>query len=131
RPGVWPGKSFPTKCLTSAMSGAKSATASMRVNGAWLTGDDGVIRPIIPGAVCLANRERLEVSFLLDAGADRTVSSSDFFSFLQPLEVIGASTILLAGIGGGAESITIDTAIAFVRDDGRVVAIRGTFGVFT
>ena len=32
--GVWPGKSFPTKCLTCATSRARSATASMRVNGA-------------------------------------------------------------------------------------------------
>src|SRR5207244_3085276 len=79
----------------------------------------------------LADGEWLAVSFLLDAGADRTVFSSDFFSFLQPLEVVGAETILLAGVGGRAESITIETAIAFVRDDGQMVTIRGTFGVFT
>jgi len=103
----------------------------MRVNGAWLSGEDGVIRPIVPGAVRLAGGEWLEVSFLLDAGADRTVFSSDFFSFLQPLEVVGAETILLAGVGGGAASITIETAIAFVRDDTEMVTVRGTFGVFT
>ena len=102
----------------------------MRVNGAWLAGEDGVIRPIVPGAVRLASSEWLEVSFLLDAAADRTVFSSDFLMLLQPLEIAGAETILLAGVGGGAESITIETAIAFLRDDGEMVTVRGTFAVF-
>ncbi len=103
----------------------------MRVNGAWLPGGDGVIRPIVPSAVRLASGEWLEVSFLLDAGADRTVFSSDFLSLLQPLEITGTETILLAGVGGAADSITIETTIAFVRDDGELVTVRGTFGVFT
>ena len=64
----------------------------MRDNGAWLAGEDGVIRPIVPGAVRLASGEWLEVSFLLDAAADRTVFSSDFLMLLQPLEIAGAET---------------------------------------
>ena len=85
----------------------------------------------MPGAVRLANGEWLEVSFLLDAGADRTVFSSDFFSFLQPLEVTGAETIVFSGVGGSAESIIIETSIGFLRDDGEMVIVRGSFGVFT
>ncbi|MGI8899114.1 MAG: hypothetical protein ACR2IB_12060 [Pyrinomonadaceae bacterium] len=103
----------------------------MRVNGAWLPGEDEVIRPLVPGLVRLANDQWLEVSFLLDAGADRSVFSSDFLSLLQPLKKAGTEQILLSGVGGAADSITIETAIAFVRDDGQLVTVSGTFGVFS
>lgn len=103
----------------------------MRVNGAWLPGEDEVIRPIVPGLVRLANDQWLEVSFLLDAGADRTVFSARFLHRLQDLESAGSAQILLSGVGGGADSITIETAIGFVRDDGQLVIVRGTFGLFT
>ena len=102
----------------------------MRVNGAWLPGDDGVIRPIVPGLVRLRNDQWLEVSFLLDAGADRTVFSADFFSLLQPFEAIGGERLLLSGVGGKTDSITIETTIAFTRDDGRLITVSGSFGVF-
>ncbi len=102
----------------------------MRVNGAWLPGDDGVIRPIVPGLVRLRNGQWLEVSFLLDAGADRTVFSADFFSLLQPFEAIGGERLLLSGVGGKTDSITIETTIAFTRDDGQLITVRGSFGVF-
>jgi len=84
----------------------------MRVNGAWLPGDDGVIRPIVPGLVRLPDGQWLEVSFLLDAGADRTVFSADFFSLLEPLET-PSQRVLLSGVGGTTNSITIETAIEF------------------
>jgi len=102
----------------------------MRVNGAWLPGDDGVIRPIVPGLVRLADAQWLEVSFLLDAGADRTVFGADFFSLLEPLET-ASRRLLLSGVGGTTNSITIETAIAFARDDGQLITVRGSFGVFT
>ena len=31
----------------------------------------------------------------------------------------------LAGVGGQANSITVETAIEFIRDDGRSVTVRG------
>lgn len=102
----------------------------MRVNGAWLPGDDGIIRPIVPGLVRLPDRQWLEVSFLLDAGADRTVFSADFFTLLEPLET-ASQRVLLSGVGGTTNSITIETAIAFARDDGQLITVRGSFGVFT
>ena len=102
----------------------------MRVNGAWLPGDDGVIRPIVPGLLRLPDGQWLEVSFLLDAGADRTVFSADFFSLLEPLET-ASQRVLLSGVGGTTNSITIETAIAFARDNGRLITVRGSFGVFT
>ena len=102
----------------------------MRVNGAWLPGDDGVIRPVVPGLVQAPLDRWLEVTFLLDAGADRTVFSADFLSLLQSLET-SSERILLSGVGGKTNSITIETSIAFARDDGQLVTVRGTFGIFT
>jgi hypothetical protein len=102
----------------------------MRVKGAWLSSEDGETRPIVPGLVRLTNNQWLEVSFLLDAGADRSVFSARFLQHLQDLES-NSPQILLSGVGGGAESITVETAIAFARDDGQLVTVRGTYGVFT
>jgi hypothetical protein len=78
----------------------------MRVNGEWLICEDEVIRPIVQGMVRLADGQWLEVSFLLDAGADRTVFSADFHSLLQSLEIGGSKRISLAGIGGVTNAIT-------------------------
>jgi len=103
----------------------------MRVNGEWLPGEDGVIRPIVQGMAQLADGQWIEVSFLLDAGADRTVFSADFYDLLQPLEVSGPEQFSLAGIGGATSSITVFTLVGFTRDDGRLVTVRGDFGVFT
>jgi len=102
----------------------------MRINGKWLLCDDGETRPVVPGMVCLADGRWLEVPFLLDAGADRTVFSPDFFNSLSPLQVTQAESSHLAGIGGRANSITVETSIGFVRDDGRPIRVRGAFHVF-
>ena len=103
----------------------------MRVDGVWLPGDDGVIRPIVPGLALLSDCQWLEVSFLLDAGADRTVFSARFLHRLRDLEPLGSDQVLLSDVGGTTNSITIETAIAFARDDGQLITVRGSFGVFT
>ena len=103
----------------------------MRVNGEWVLCDDEVIRPVVPGIVRLADGQWVEVAFLLDAGADRTVFSPDFFDLLQPLEVSAPEPMQLAGVGGQAAAITVETTLGFIRDDGQQVTVRGTFGLFT
>ena len=103
----------------------------MRVNGEWLICEDGVIRPTVIGIVRSPDGQIVEVPFLLDAGADRTVFSADFLSLLIPLQSREAEQIHLAGVGGRVGSITVDTAIGFTRDDGKVVTIRGPLAVFT
>ncbi len=103
----------------------------MRVNGEWLLCDDGVIRPSVTGLVRAADRQWVEVTFLLDCGADRSVFSADFFSLLQQLIVPKDEQIQLAGVGGQVGSITIETAVGLFKDDGRIVQVRGKFGVFT
>jgi hypothetical protein len=85
----------------------------------------------VPGLVQLADGQWLEVSFLLDAGADRTVFNADFLSLLQPLEIATADQPQLAGVGGAANSITVETVLGLIRNDGRMVTVRGTFAVFT
>ena len=103
----------------------------MRVNGKWLPCEDGVIRPTVQGTVRLADGRWLEVSFLLDAGADRTVFSARFLHRLQPLATADSEQLQLSGVGGAASSITVETAIGFIRDDGQLVTVRGSFGLFT
>lgn len=103
----------------------------MRVNGKWLLCDDGVIRPVVPGFVRAADGQLVEVGFLLDAGADRTVFSADFCDLLRSLETRSNERTLLSGIGGSAGSIAVETVIGFRRDDQKVVTVHGSFGVFT
>jgi len=102
----------------------------MRVNGERLACDDGEIRPVVPGMVRLAGGQWIEVPFLLDAGADRTVFSPDFLNMLRSLQVTESESSHLVGIGGRVNSIAIETAIGFTRDDGRTISVRGNFRVF-
>ncbi|MGH9800901.1 MAG: hypothetical protein ACRD82_11105 [Blastocatellia bacterium] len=103
----------------------------MRVNGKWLTCDDGEIRPVVQGKVRSADQRWIEVTFLLDAGADRTVFSSQFLDLLRSLEVIEFEPTSLAGVGGRVSTISVETSIGFSRDDGRPISVQGTFRVFT
>lgn len=103
----------------------------MRVNGDWLVCEDGVIRPIVLGLVRAADGEMVEVTFLLDAGADRTVLSADFLSLLFRLQTSDNRRIQLAGVGGQVDCITVDTMVGFRRDDGRLVTVHGPFSAFT
>ncbi|MEW6131080.1 MAG: hypothetical protein AB1757_28880 [Acidobacteriota bacterium] len=103
----------------------------MRVNGEWLLCDDGIIRPSVSGLVQASNGEWIEITFLLDCGADRTVLSADFLSLLHGLASSDEEQFYLAGVGGTVGSITVATSVGLVRDDGRVAQVRGHFGVFT
>ena len=102
----------------------------MRVNGEWLECNDGVLRPSIPGFVRAPDGKMIEAIFLLDAGADRTVFNSRYLYRLQPLASV-TEQIHLAGVGGEVGSITVQTAVGFIRDNGQLITVRGSFGVFT
>ncbi|MEK6301328.1 MAG: hypothetical protein AABO41_11445 [Acidobacteriota bacterium] len=103
----------------------------MHVIGDWLICEDGVIRPTVFALVRAADGRMVEVTFLLDAGADRTVFNARFLHWLRALESPQGEQIQLAGVGGSVGSITVDTSIGFIRDDGRVATVRGQFAVFT
>ena len=103
----------------------------MRINGEWLLCEDDEQRPTVAGVVHVADGQKMEVAFLLDGGADRTVFSTRFLYRLLPLAINDPEQPQLAGIGGMVNSITVETALEFTRDDGRLVTVRGQFGVFT
>jgi len=64
--------------------------------------DDGVIRPVVPGFVRATGGQLVEVTFLLDAGADRTVFSADFYDLLRSLDTRSNERVLLSGVGGAS-----------------------------
>lgn len=103
----------------------------MQINGKWLLCDDGEVRPVVQGIVRLADSQWLEVPFLLDGGADRTVFSARFLHWLNHLKISEPAQAQLAGVGGQANTITIQTTMGFYRDTGRPITVQGTFRVFT
>jgi hypothetical protein len=127
----WYRKNTLAKRLTRAIFRAKNGIVFVLVNGEWLFCEDGVVRPVVQGAVRVADGQWLEVPFLLDGGADRTVFSARYLHRLQHLASAADEQIALAGVGGGAGSLTIETTLGFTRDDRKLVTIKGAFGVFT
>jgi hypothetical protein len=103
----------------------------MRVVGEWLLCDDGVVRPTVPALVQAADGAWIEMSALLDAGADRTVFSARFLNQLRASQSVEISPGRFSGIGGDAGYLPIQTGIRFIRDDGQRVTVRGSFAVFT
>lgn len=71
------------------------------------------------------------VTFLLDAGADRTVFEAAFASTLAPLALSAAQAPELGGVGGKVEGLFVQTRLALERQDRTLVFINGPFGVFT
>jgi hypothetical protein len=103
----------------------------MRVDGRWHRFKDGILRPVVDAAVQTSAGTWDTVTFLLDAGADRTVLEAAFVSRLSPLALPAGRAPELAGVGGKVECIFIQTRLAFERHDGPLVFINGPFGVFT
>ncbi len=103
----------------------------MRVEGRWHLFDDGVLRPVIDAAVQTPTGSWQSVTFLLDAGADRTVFDAHFLSLLSPLALSAAQTPELGGVGGKVGCIFVQARLAFVRDDEKQVFVNGPFGIFT
>jgi hypothetical protein len=86
---------------------------------------------VVKALVQVADGQWVEVTLLLDAGADRTVFSADLLDLLLPLEKTGAECLRLAGVGGDVGSIAVETIIGFNRDDGKRITVHGIFGCFT
>ena len=102
----------------------------MRVDGRWLRCDDGVVRPTLQAFVLTADETWVELTLLLDGGADKTVFSARFLNQLLLLQITRRGSTQLSGIGGSAQSIEIETSLGFTRDDGQSVTVRGPFAVF-
>src|SRR5262249_5717275 len=103
--------------------------STMLLPGHWLLCDDGVLRPIFRGEISAADGTVLQVEFLADTGADRTVLCAEI------LRKLGLPTLPapkpLGGVGGPAATVLVDTAIELRRDEGGIAVFRGQFAAFT
>jgi hypothetical protein len=97
----------------------------MRIDGAWRLCDDQVVRPTIRGRVHAQNGSWVDVVFLVDTAADRTVFSADVLGDLGLPPVPTADR--LEGVGGRADSVVVATAIQLVRENGTEILFRGQF----
>ena len=103
----------------------------MLVKGGWPLFSDGTVRPAIEGAFQTPTGAWQEATFLLDAGADRTVLHSRFLPLMSSLALPASQAPLLAGVGGQAGCIFVQTRLRFVSDDQSYLFINGPFGIFT
>ncbi len=100
----------------------------MRINGSWENGNDGVPRPAIRAQVQDAAGGWVEMWFLLDTGADRTVFSADL---LTKLRIPGRPAVEnLGGVGGSTPTVFLTTTLRLFATSGPV-NIRAEFAAFT
>ncbi len=103
----------------------------MRIVGEWLHCDDGVTRPVMRAQLRDRDGQLLAERFLVDTGADRTVFRPELASALRLPVDRPSPNAALSGVGGSTSFLLVNTALEFVRDDGRIVVIRGEFAAFT
>lgn len=100
----------------------------MIVPGEWIHHDDGTLLPIVPLWVDLADGVQLELDFLLDTVAERTVLC---YIDLMKLDVeCELSDETLTGVGGTTRAVRVDQPLKFRRSDGEFVALNGPFLAF-
>lgn len=101
----------------------------MRIEGEWHVGDDGIPRPVLRGEAQAADGTWIQVHFLVNSGADRTVFCADDCNELHLATLVSPER--LGGVGGVADSVLVSTQIGLVREDGSRVTFRGQFAAFT
>jgi hypothetical protein len=101
----------------------------MLISGRWHLCDDGSIRPVIQGEIEAGDGSWFAAPFLLDTGADCTVFSADVRGALHLPDTPQGPT--LGGVGGAAASLTLETRIRLLREDGSPVLFRGRYPVLT
>lgn len=101
----------------------------MRIDGEWALFDDSVVRPVIRGEVLASDGSWVETPFLVDTGADRTVFSAAVLWTLGLQPIVPQER--LAGLGGLAESVVVETQIRLTRETASTVVFRGQFTAVT
>jgi predicted aspartyl protease len=101
----------------------------MLINGKWLMCDDGVVRPTVRGEVLAGDGSWERVEFLVDTGADRTVFSAVTLAKLSLQHLTAQEGI--SGLGGRAESVTVETQIRLSRENFGKVVFRGQYAAVT
>jgi hypothetical protein len=101
----------------------------MRINGEWYTCEDHIVRPILRGELLGVGDTWIQTLFLVDTGADRTALSASVLAALnlESIETGGR----LGGVGGVADTVTVETRIQLPSDDGLMVAFSGRYAAFT
>src|SRR5687767_8672090 len=101
----------------------------MQIEGSWSLCDDGIVRPLIYGAVLTGSGSWEPVEFLVDTGADRTVFSE------STLTRLGLESILtedrLGGLGGVVDHVIVETQVRLTHDTGSGVIFRGQYAAVT
>ncbi|MFO0807815.1 MAG: aspartyl protease family protein [Gemmataceae bacterium] len=101
----------------------------MIVRGKWLSCSDGVSRPVLAAEAVAANGEWVEVLFLLDTGADRTVLSAA--TLWQLALATSESVVQLGGVGGESQTVAVATTVRFQTDRGTWATLKGDIPAFT
>src|SRR5713101_1726657 len=101
----------------------------MRIDGEWISCEDGTTRPIIRGEVLTGEGAWMKVDFEVDTAADRTVFSADVMDGLRLEPIPSAERI--RGIGGEAASVIVQTQLRFTTDQGVKVVFTGQFSCAT
>ena len=101
----------------------------MVIGGEWLLFDDGIFRPIIRGEILSGDDSWAEIYFLVDTGADRTVFNAAVLTKLN-LPFLEAEN-RIGGVGGLVNSVTVETQIRLLRENGNQVAFRGKYAAVT
>ena len=102
----------------------------MKVYGAWVESESGVIEPRISLHVLSGDAEWIKAEFLIDTGAERTVFSYELLFVLQldPEESDGS---YVQGVGGTSSTVQVATSLRLKRDDGSLLPIHGSYYGFT
>src|SRR5258705_11916082 len=108
---------------------ARRSPVSMRINGLWYVGDDGIKRPVIRGEVLTSNGLWIKAPFLVDTGADLTVFSAAILADLHLQALVFQNR--LGGVGGMTDSVAVETQIRFSSQTGIKVTFRGQYAAIT
>jgi hypothetical protein len=101
----------------------------MQIWGEWYHCSDEVQRPVLKAEVRGTDGSWVERLFLVDTGADRTVFDA---ALLTHLRVQAASSgERLSGLGGDAESVSVETEMRIRDEAGAAVLFRGRFAGVT
>lgn len=100
----------------------------MRVEGEWHRFDDGVTRPVMTGQIAGSpEKNNVDVRFLVDCGADRTVLSAAVLTRLALPRQAAPPDTHLQGVSGQCDYVTVESVIILTRDDGGMAQVRGEF----
>jgi hypothetical protein len=103
----------------------------MRIAGEWFLCADAQTRPVVKGFVVDATGGEVQVRFLVDTGADRTVFTAGLLASLSLPTSAAPTGISFSGVGGTTAFVVVRTTLTLYADDGSPARIQGDFAAFT